>query len=83
MTKEYLQGLAALLEAATSGLPPDIDLEINPMFGGMGAYVRGRILGILYDGGIALKLAEGDQEALLQEDGASGVPKWVVIDRIG
>ena len=60
-----------MLEEAVSVFPPDVDLEINPMFGGMGAYVRGRIFAILYDGGIALKLSEDHQEELLQVEGAS------------
>ena len=71
MTKEYLVDLQRLLEEAVSALPPDVDLEINPMFGGMGAFVRGRVFAILYDGGIALKLSEDHQEELLQVEGAS------------
>jgi TfoX/Sxy family transcriptional regulator of competence genes len=51
-------------------LPPDIELGFRKMFGGMGAYTRGRIFAVTSDRGWALKLAPEDIEELLKVEGA-------------
>ena len=71
MTKDYLEVLQAMVEDVMSEFPPDVDLEFKHMFGGKGAYVRGRIFAVLWKDGLALKLSEEDQQALLELAGAS------------
>jgi TfoX/Sxy family transcriptional regulator of competence genes len=72
MANEALNARRALIEQTAAALPPDNDLEFRHMFGGMGAYARGRIFAIL--GGsrpiVALKLPEDAREELLSEPGA-------------
>lgn len=58
--------LRAALEART----PDLDLEFKPMFGGVSAYVNGRVFATLSNVGLALKLKMEDQPALLNYEGA-------------
>ncbi|MBN1313172.1 MAG: TfoX/Sxy family protein [Anaerolineae bacterium] len=65
------QEFQSLLRQAVGELPPDIDLEFRKMFGGTAAYVRGRVFAIRSTPGLALKLEETDQKALLHEPGAA------------
>lgn len=47
--------------------PPEVELDFRHMFGGMGAYVRGKIFAILFGDEIALKFDRRTQDALLEE----------------
>ncbi len=55
------------LSAAVEVLDRDGELTFKPMFGGVCAYVQGRIFASLSDVGLALKLAPEAQENLLRE----------------
>lgn len=50
-------------------VPPHL-LIFKSMFGGICAYVDGRVFSSLSNMGLALKLKNEDQQALLKEDGA-------------
>lgn len=56
-------------EAAETAVP-DIDLTFRPMFGGVCAYVGGRVFASLSNIGLGLKLAPSAQDDLLAEPGA-------------
>lgn len=66
--KEKLERLKQALEAAMPYPPESVDLEFRPMFGGIGAYVRGRYFASLSDVGIALKYPPELQDQILAEE---------------
>jgi TfoX/Sxy family transcriptional regulator of competence genes len=45
--------------------PPEVDLRFQPMFGGLGGYVRERIFFVLTGEGPALKYAKATQDDLM------------------
>ena len=51
------KALQSVMQAAA---PPDMELTFRPMFGGILAYVDGKPLASLFDGGLGLKLAGAD-----------------------
>ena len=58
------------LSAAAEHLALDRDLAFKPLFGGVCAYIEGRVFASLSDVGLALKLPPGAQVELLKESGA-------------
>lgn len=69
--KHYLESLRHSLElAAEEVLPPDEELRFRAMFGGMGAYARGRMFASLSGVGLALKLGPEARGRLLEQEGA-------------
>jgi len=59
-----------LQQILQSAAPPDLDLTFRPMFGGILAYVEGKVFASLFDGGLGLKLAGADHAALMAVPGA-------------
>ncbi|MBW4437181.1 MAG: TfoX/Sxy family protein [Pleurocapsa minor GSE-CHR-MK-17-07R] len=45
--------------------PPELELRFQPMFGGLGGYVRERIFFVLHSEGPALKFAKPTQDDLM------------------
>jgi TfoX/Sxy family transcriptional regulator of competence genes len=56
MTRDN-EDLQAVLQAAA---PPDLELASRPMFGGIMFYARGMPFALIWQGGLALKLAGAD-----------------------
>ena len=56
------------LEAALPYPAEEMDLEFRAMFGGVGAYVRGRFFASLSNVGLALKFPTDVQEELLRQE---------------
>ncbi len=50
-------------------VPDDPSVEVNPMFGNLGAFVHGNMFMGLFGADIGLKLAESDRTRLLAEPG--------------
>jgi TfoX/Sxy family transcriptional regulator of competence genes len=69
MTDRLEQFENAIRDGADN-LPPDIELAFRKMFGGMGAYARGRMFATTSGMGWALKLSPEHIEELLKVDGA-------------
>nr|WP_283256103.1 TfoX/Sxy family protein [Dyella humicola] len=65
-----LEALRRDLEDAATHLGRPHDLRFHPMFGGLMAYVGEKPCAWLSTQGLALKLAPGDQSALLACEGA-------------
>ena len=59
----------AILDGA-SELPPDTEIEFRKMFGGMGAYARGRYFSSTCTEGFALKYSDEECERRLKIPGA-------------
>ncbi|MEA2704479.1 MAG: hypothetical protein QOD63_2424 [Actinomycetota bacterium] len=57
-------------EAFRCLVPEDPEVEVKPLFGNLGAFVNGNMFMGLFGPDIGLKLAAGDRDALLTEDGA-------------
>lgn len=53
-----------------SELPPDVEIEFRKMFGGMGAYARGRFFASTCQEGFALKFSPEECETRLKMPGA-------------
>ena len=70
MTEPVLDTLQNQLSQAAEAHALDMELTFKPMFGGVCAYVGGRVFASLSDIGLALKLPPEAQAALLAEDGA-------------
>jgi TfoX/Sxy family transcriptional regulator of competence genes len=51
-------------------VPDDRRVEVNPMFGNLGAFVNGNMFMGLFGAAVGVKLADGDRERLLAEEGA-------------
>ncbi|WP_266170462.1 TfoX/Sxy family protein [Dyella subtropica] len=66
-----LEALRRDLDDAATHLGLAHDLRFHPMFGGLMAYMAERPCAWLTERGLALKLAPGDQAALLAMAGAS------------
>jgi TfoX/Sxy family transcriptional regulator of competence genes len=66
--KEELRPLQQALEAAMPYPPEAVDLTFRSMFGGIGAYVRGRYFVSISAIGLALKLPADLQDQLLDEE---------------
>ena len=65
----YQDTLQHYLElAAEEALPPDEELTFRAMFGGGGAYARGRMFASLSNAGLALKLSPEDRTRLLERN---------------
>jgi TfoX/Sxy family transcriptional regulator of competence genes len=60
----------ALQVILASAAPPDLPLTFRPMFGGILAYVDGKVFASLSNVGLALKLAGDDHRALMAMPGA-------------
>jgi TfoX/Sxy family transcriptional regulator of competence genes len=54
---------------AASSLSPDIDLHFKKMFGGLGAWTRGRMFLAVTGFGVGLKLPDSEIEVLLKQGG--------------
>lgn len=67
---DRIEEFKALILDGAAELPPDVEIEFRKMFGGIGAYARGRFFATTCAEGFALKLADEDIEALLKEPGA-------------
>lgn len=65
-----MQTLQAQLVIATERLNPQLEIRFKPMFGGACAYLDGRVFALLFNLGLALKLAPDDQTQLLEIEGA-------------
>ncbi|HJW39862.1 MAG TPA: TfoX/Sxy family protein [Rhizomicrobium sp.] len=61
---------ARLRKVLESAAPANIDWRFRPMFGGIGVYANDKMCMSLSDVGLAVKLASGDQETLLEHKGA-------------
>ena len=70
MTEPSLDTLQNRLSRAAEAHTLDMELTFKPMFGGVCAYVGGRVFASLSNIGLALKLPPGAQADLLAEDGA-------------
>lgn len=70
MAENTLDALQDDLSAALETVDLDGELLFKPMFGGVCAYVEGRVFASLSDMGLALKLPPPAQAALLAVDGA-------------
>ena len=55
------------VEAAMPYPAEEMDLTFRSMFGGVGAYVRGRFFASISDVGLALKFSPQDQDELLKQ----------------
>jgi TfoX/Sxy family transcriptional regulator of competence genes len=60
----------ALQAILTAAAPPDLPLTFKPMFGGILAYVDGKVFASLSNVGLALKLAGDDHRDFLALPGA-------------
>ncbi len=67
MDKETLTKCQSCLEDASFLLDPATELEFKHMFGGVCAYVEGRVFASLSNVGLALKLSQESQNELLKE----------------
>lgn len=65
--RAYMAEVCARIEGLFPYPPPEYDLNFRYMFGGIGAYVRGRIFLIITDEGIAVKFAERTREMLHEQ----------------
>ncbi len=65
--KEKFKLIQHALEDAMPYPPEAMDLLFRPMFGGVGAYVRGRFFAIIASSGLALKLPADIQEDPVKE----------------
>jgi TfoX/Sxy family transcriptional regulator of competence genes len=63
---DRLEQFQAYIRDGVSNLPPDIELEFRKMFGGMGAYARGRFFAATFDGGFSLKFGPEERERRLK-----------------
>ena len=70
MSEPTLDTMQDQLSQAAEAHALDGDLTFKPMFGGVCAYVGGRVFASLSDIGLALKLPPGAQAEMLAEDGA-------------
>jgi TfoX/Sxy family transcriptional regulator of competence genes len=70
MADERVEQMKALLHAVGRDMP-DLELETRHMFGGLGAYTRGRIFALVTGDGLGLKLSEADQRDLMAEEDAA------------
>lgn len=77
MAKETLLKTKALLEAAVPYPPTEIDLNFKFMFGGMGAYARGKMFAALLGEDVAFKLPPDEVEDAKSEGGKP----WVYDDK--
>ncbi|MCK6579235.1 MAG: TfoX/Sxy family protein [Anaerolineae bacterium] len=77
MAKEVLLKTKAQLEAALPMPPHEIDLNFKFMFGGMGAFARGRMFAALLGEDVAFKLPPDQVEDAVREGGVH----WVYDDK--
>ncbi len=70
MAEPSLDTLQDQLSRAAEAHALDMELTFKPMFGGVSAYVGGRVFASLSDIGLALKLPPAEQAALLTVEGA-------------
>ncbi|MBL8134916.1 MAG: TfoX/Sxy family protein [Anaerolineae bacterium] len=77
MAKEVLLKTKAQLEAALPMPPHEIDLNFKFMFGGMGAFARGKMFAALLGEDVAFKLPPDQVEDAAQEGGV----QWVYDDK--
>lgn len=73
MAKETLLKARALLEDATPYPPNEIDLNFKFMFGGMGAFARGRMFAAILGEDVALKLPPD----AVNDAASEGAKQWV------
>lgn len=73
MSNARLEAFQSHILDGASDLPPDIEIEFRRMFGGMGAWARGRIFATTWEGGLALKLSAKDQAGFRAEPGAENL----------
>ncbi len=69
MTGDFVTRLELLIGATGSAIPENVTIDCNRFFSGAAAYANGRIFMSLSPSGLALKLAEGDRDALFSEGG--------------
>src|SRR5262245_18630156 len=67
---DRLEQFQSQIRDGASNLPPDVDIEFRKMFGGMGAYARGRFFASTCQEGFALKYAPEECARRLKEPGA-------------
>jgi TfoX/Sxy family transcriptional regulator of competence genes len=67
---DRLSDFQSQILAGASSLPPDVDIEFRKMFGGMGAYARGRYFASTCTEGFALKFSPDECETRLKVKGA-------------
>ena len=60
----------SLKQSLVQAVGGSLDLAFRPMFGGIAAYVDGKVFAMLSDVGLAFKLAAPDRDALLAVPGA-------------
>lgn len=79
MAKETLLKTKSYLEAATPYPPEEIDLNFKFMFGGMGAYAKGKMFAAIMGEDVAFKLPPDAVEDAKSEGGK----QWVYTDKSG
>ncbi len=70
MSRSSLEEMQCQLDAAAEAFVEEDELVFKPMFGGVCAYVKGRVFASLSNAGLALKLSPDAQTELLRIAGA-------------